>query len=607
MRRDTVTAGGGEINPAQGGRAGRPPTQGFHLYTPLVRSRISFIVLLLLAAIAFFLWHAPLLSEAGRVRGFNSDAAIITLMGKKMSDGRGFDLFFWGQNYVGPLSSMFIAAAGFLTGGVNALAMRVGVFVEVFLGIAAFGWLTARVDRRAGALAIALLLLTPPVILRMMITPLGAEMAFLMSALLAAIVVQHLTAPEGRGWLGTWSGQFVFGVVAGIGWWMNQQVVFALLAAALVFALRSSIARAFWLQLRPFDRVRLRGAPLGWRPMPGILEALAAILSGTGLVLLVAFVVMQLGGLGTLPFVFGPVADPLILIAAVHLLLPLVLGEWRRWRAPHGPREGFEMRSLLVFALGAITGYAPVLLGAMFGWYERSYVFAFAPSYPRDMLAQGSILADEVLPHTLGLAGGLVGATWAVSFLVLLGTALMRARRMPVRLFFAAAAGANLLFFIMTRGGKPHYFIGTVAMLLALAALGASDLWDSRRTALRVLAVAGVAAAILSIGVSARTWHRDVLAEPDPLALLARVEAAGCAVTYADFWIAYRYRLLDDERRAWIPYRSQNRTLTESAAAQKLPGQRCLVTNEGDVRQLERDLPLQWDPRALSRRERPSV
>lgn len=572
-----------------------------------MRSRLVFLVL---AGVCFFLWHSPLLSEAGRVRGFNSDAAIIALMGKKMLDGRGFDIFFWGQNYVGPLSSIFIAAAGAFLGGVTALAMRIGVFVEVFLGIAIVGWTVGRVDRRAAAVTTAMLVATPPVILRMMITPLGAEMAFLMAAAVAALVVQQLTAPDGRGWLARTAGQVAFGVVIGIAWWMNQQVVFTLLAAAWVLGSRSTIGSAVLRRVRPVDRLLLRGDRLGWRAMPGVVEALVTVITSAGALLLLLFVVMQLGGFGSIPFILGPVLDPVALVVIPHLLLPLILGEWRQWRAPRGASEWSETRALALVAAGFVVGYAPVLLGAILGWYERTYVFAFAPSYPRDVLEQARTLWREVLPHTLGVASP-VAALWVAGFTLFVAAAVARIRHSPVRLFFAVAALANLLFFLVTRGGKPHYFISTVAMLLALAALGACDLWDRRRMAWRVLAAAGVACGLASIALSAHAWHRQTLAEPDPLPLLARVEEARCAVTYADFWIAYRYRLLDGERRAWVPYQSQNRTRAESIAAQRLPGQRCLVTKSGAVEKLDGDLPLQWDPRggksAINPPERPSV
>jgi hypothetical protein len=139
---------------------------------------------------------------------------------------------------------------------------------------------------------------------------------------------------------------------------------------------------------------------------------------------------------------------------------------------------------------------------------------------------------------------------------------------------------ANFIVYVLCDGVKPHYLITSVGMLFGLAALGAVALWDAHRTAVRALVVTGVIVTVLSLGSSAAVMHRAVL------------DAADCAIVYADFWIAYRYAFLDGEQRAWIPYLSQNRTRAASRAAQKLPGQRCLITKEGDLQRIDRDLPL---------------
>jgi hypothetical protein len=243
--------------------------------------------LVLLIGAFFFLWHAPLLSEAGRIRGFNSDAAIIALMGKKMLDGRGFDIFFWGQNYVGPLTSMFIAAAGAFTGGVDPLALRLGVMAEVFAGIVLTGVAVSRIDRRAGIATMAALAITPPVVLRMMITPLGAEMAFPLASLLLLLFLRDARP-------------LLLGLAAGIAWWMNQQVVFTLLAIGLVVAYRIRLIRD----------LRVRRAPL------------ALALSGFGALLFLTFIARDLLGWRPLPFLLGPAIDALLLL---FLPLPFLL------------------------------------------------------------------------------------------------------------------------------------------------------------------------------------------------------------------------------------------------------------------------------------------
>lgn len=526
-------------------------------------SRLARIGLIVGVVALFFVWHSPLLSEEGRVRGFNSDAAIIALMGKKMLDGRGFDIFFWGQNYVGPLTSMFIAAAGAFTGGVDPLALRLGTFALVCCGILLTGLAVWRIDRRAAIATMLALAITPPVILRMMITPLGAEMAFVLASALLALFFWYPRA-------------LLLGVLAGFSWWMNQQVVFTLIAGAIVLAWRSPV---FHRELRRVpDRWTFRTTRL-----PGVVHAFAWLSTGLGALLLVLFIVFDLLSIDVIPFVFGRATDALLL-----LLVPLVLVfllEWRSWRLP----SFASLTPLVRFALGFAIGYAPVWLGGMLGWYERTYVFGFRMNYPSGALAQLRSFAP-VAAHWTG-ASGVIGALYAVALCAFVAFGIWSARRDERRAMLVLIPLGNFAFFLLAEGAKPHYLIASVAMLFALAALGAIELWSRSRAFVLV----GAAVAFVSLTMTAHAMHQHVLREPDPRPLLARVEAAGCKVCYADFWIAYRYRLLDEERRAWIPYLSQNRTRAESRSMQQLPGQRCLVT-ANNVTPVAHDLPLTHKP-----------
>jgi hypothetical protein len=543
-------------------------------------------------AVFLFTWHAPLLSPEGRVRGFGSDAAIIALMGKKMFDGRGFDIFFWGQNYVGPLTSMFIAGAGFFTRGVDPLALRVGTFCEVLTGILLMGWGISRIDARAAVLTVVALAITPPVLLSMMINPLGAEMGFLCSAALFAVMAQHLTAAPGSGWLSRGAGQVAFGALVGISWWMNQQVVFTLMAGALVFAFRSRIATPVLREIRIGDRLMLRGEALGWRRIPGVVEALAWVMIRAGFLLLAAYVILDVAGKRGLPFVFGRATDALLLILSPLLVLPLVFSEWRRWRF-HADRA--ELAAALRVATGFALGYAPVWLGRILGWYTPSYVFHFSVSTPAGAVNSAATLLSGVVPPWIGMSPGPLGMVFGATLALLAVAGALRANT-QARVLLVLIPMANFIFFVVARGAQVHYFITSTGMLYGVAALGGVALWDSRKRLVRVALAVAAVMAFASIGIASSNMRRETLSQPDPRPLLARVHAERCAVSYADFRIAYRYRFLDGERGAWIPYASENRTRAESFAFQRRSGQRCLVGNDGSVTPIPHDLPMVHKP-----------
>jgi hypothetical protein len=552
------------------------------------RQRLTRTGLVIFLAAAFVVWHLPLLTPHGRIRGFDTDAAIIGLMGKKMFDLRGFDFFFWGQNYVGPLTSMLTAAWAFVTGAADPLALRLAVFTEMLVGSLLTWWAVDRVDRRAAIVTLAALAITPPVLLWMMVTPLGAEMGFFMSTILFAVVMQHVTAPPGRGLLARPAGQVGFGILAGLSWWMNQQVVFTLGAAAVVLGLRSKIVRGALGRIRPRDRFLLHGETLGWRRMPGVVEALVWLSTRAGAMLLLAFVLLDLRGGPLLPFLFGPLADPLLLILVPHLLLPLFLGEIGRI-GPLTERAREEIAAFLRFAVGCAIGYLPVWLGGLLDWYPKSYVVAFRLNYPSEVLPQARRLVT-LAGHWIGMTEGIVGLAFGVALFALAIAAVVR-KPSEARWLLAIVPLLNVVYFLVGHGAtKQHYLIASVGMLFGLAALGAIDLWDSRRSTLRAAVVLAGVVATLSMTQAATAMHRYVTEAPDPMPLLERVRAAECAVCYADLWIAYRYRFLDQEQRAWIVYRSQNRTRSESFEMQKRPGQRCLVEKDGTVVKLAGDL-----------------
>jgi len=561
--------------------------------------RVRSVAIAIGLTVAFFLWHSALLSPEGRVRGFSSDAAVIGLMGKRMLEGRGFDLFFWGQNYVGPLTSIFIAGAGAVIGTVDPLALRIGTFAETLLGILLAGWAVSRIDRRAGVITAIALAITPPTVLRMMITPLGAEMAFVLSAALLCVLLQQLTAPANEGWLSRAGGQCAFGMLTGFSWWMNQQVIFTLMAAAVVFGWQSHLFGAVRRQLHLRDRLLLRWDAIGWRRMPGVIEAFVWVIVGSGYLLLLAFLVRDLLRLHTLPFVIGPVADPLVLILVPQLLLPLLLGEWRRWRLPQG-EEWNEVRTVLRFAAGFVIGYTPVWLGRILGWYEPSYVFSIAISRPSFAVRQFRFFVEQMAAHWAGLAPGILGGAFALILCITIGYAVLRIWRgepqSRARALLAWIPLLNFVFFLFSNVTKPHYLIASVAMLFGLAALGATDLWDRLHGWSRSIVLAFGVIAVLSMGLSAKAMRDDVLVQKDPAILLDRIRANDCAVCYADFWIAYRFRLLDGERCAWIPYLSQNRTVAESIVMRQRAGQRCIARNDWTVARIDHDPPLAYKP-----------
>ncbi len=234
--------------------------------SPALRSAAAIAVILTV----FVLVRLPLLTRDASARGWNGDSAIFGLMAKKIHDGRGFDVFFWGQNYMGPLTPALAAGirkavldpAGLGEEG-GPISLRLASMSELAFGICVFFLGLALLFGRPVAMAAGVwMAIGPPFFIRLSAlnkSGLGPEMAFALGSVLFFLAADALTRPQPL--LDRPAGRFVFGLVAGIGWWMNETIVFVLVPAAVVALLRSGPRRMRFLT------PAIAGAVLGYAPV----------------------------------------------------------------------------------------------------------------------------------------------------------------------------------------------------------------------------------------------------------------------------------------------------------------------------------------------------
>lgn len=219
----------------------------------------------------FVLVRLPLLTNDASVRGWNGDTSIFGLMAKRIHDGNGFDVFFWGQNYMGPLTSAVAAAirkllldpAGVGAEG-GAISLRLASMSEIAFGIVLYVLGLTRLFGRLIAMAVGLwMAIGPPFLLRLSAVPRGPEMSFALGSVLFFLAAGALTRP--RPFLHRPEGHFVLGLLAGVGWWMNQTIAFVLLPVAALLLFRS--AADSWRRWARCLTPVLGGAALGYSPV----------------------------------------------------------------------------------------------------------------------------------------------------------------------------------------------------------------------------------------------------------------------------------------------------------------------------------------------------
>ena len=479
--------------------------------------------------VTFVLVRLPLLTNDAAARGWNGDSAIFGLMAKKIHDGKGFDVFFWGQNYMGPLTPALAAAirktmldpAGLGAEG-GPISLRLASMSEIAFGICLYFLGLTRLFGRAIAAAAGLwMAIGPPFFIRLSgvhRSGLGPEMSFALGSVLFFLAAGALTRP--RHFLYRPEGHFVLGLLAGVGWWMNQTIVFVLLPVAALVLFRSA----------PFHEFLRSGAPssLWWR---GRARFLMPLLCGVVL----GYSPVWMGRLlGWYEPALGPVVPP--------------------WQ-PSGLLSRFvRFLGTDAWRFVGLDGLAPppLLAGA-----ALVFLSLLLLRYRRRL--SRSLRTEPPSLEGLDLAGAITGLGVVVFFLLNLASSQDR--------YLAPALPAALALLLVS-------FVEAVSLL-------------RRKIPAALVALLSGGLALLAVVFllrQARGVVEGILLEPDPRAPLRTITEEGYTVCHGGYDTAYTLQFLSDERVRFIPYHSPDRNRTLSAELRSIPGPQCLVTDDGVVR-----------------------
>jgi 4-amino-4-deoxy-L-arabinose transferase-like glycosyltransferase len=216
-----------ESRAASGEQAGGLLRATLHALTP------GRMALLLLALAAIY----RLILLARGWPALDSDEAVIGLMARHILHGER-PTFFWGQNYMGPFEAYFAALLFALFGsstfmlGLSALLLTLGFLATVYwLGRAAYG-------PAVGLLALAWLVISPPIFTLRQLAPIGGyQEMLLLGGLILLGVWSRLRLPYARpmsraGWLRCVAFYAALGLLAGLGFWSDMLIAPVLLVAA---------------------------------------------------------------------------------------------------------------------------------------------------------------------------------------------------------------------------------------------------------------------------------------------------------------------------------------------------------------------------------------
>lgn len=201
------------------------PSEHLTVSKPFRRERVAVMAIVALVIVArsaiFIFWEQS---------HFDSDQAVIGLMGKHLSEGRAFPLFLYGQNYVFAVEA-WMAAAVFLVTGASVWALKLPL-LAVNLAVA---FLLLRILEREARLrpaiaAVATLcfVLPPPATAAMLVEANGVNIEPFLYVLLLWTTRRRPA---------------LFGVIFAIGFLQREFTVFALLALVTVAAATGDLFR----------------------------------------------------------------------------------------------------------------------------------------------------------------------------------------------------------------------------------------------------------------------------------------------------------------------------------------------------------------------------
>lgn len=287
----------------------------------LRRRSFTIVVIAACAGAAVALrWPLYVRSEA-LLLGWNSDTAIYGLMARAMVETRRPIFLFWGQDYLGTLTSLWTLAASSVTGSVGPLALRLGAFAQVAVALALLARVIANAwGKVAAVVAVVWLIAGPRWFFEMTYAPLSAEQMFLTGAL---ILWYASRKPFTR--LSQW---FTLGMLGGAGWWAHRGSMFALIPAIVAIVVHDD----------------------GWRETVRAAKAMAAGMAGMA----IGVVPLWAGRAAIDQRLYQPLTAPLSLFDIAGRMADAVRTDL--WVFLSGSNSGFGIAVGLVVLVFAVIG-----------------------------------------------------------------------------------------------------------------------------------------------------------------------------------------------------------------------------------------------------------
>jgi len=191
----------------------------------------------------------------------DSDQAIMGLMGRHILNGE-FPIFYWGENYEGPIESYLASITFYLFGSSRiTLALSPFIFSLIFL-ILIYRLAKEMFDEKVAIITLSLASVSPPFLIWYSIIPNGNYIENLVFGTLLLLITYRFVTKV-RDEKTALRFYVVIGFVSGLAWWVNFQIIHFLLTALIFMPLKDRwqfIKRGLLYSLPSF----MAGSSLFW-------------------------------------------------------------------------------------------------------------------------------------------------------------------------------------------------------------------------------------------------------------------------------------------------------------------------------------------------------
>lgn len=487
---------------------------------------------------------------------FNADQAVLGLMAKHILEGHPM-VYYYGQGYMGSLEA-FTAALLFKFGGMTPLMVQIAPFLFFLAFLAINYFLILKVFDFITAVTVSLLLaLSPPALSALSVTALGGypETLFFGTLTLWLLICW-------RERKNPWTG-FAAGLTAGIGFWVNNLIIFYFFAAA-VFIFLNSGFRAFFREFKNFRHVEI---PIWLRI---VLFAVNLFIAFYFIHEFASFLTsgnpLQIGGfkipLSNLPFHVKKLKNIILLAGAEWLVLYF----YYAWP------ERFKNRLKQIFPLmiGFAIGTTPAWTYYLLGGEGYRMIHGSCLVYLKDLLPKFSELVNEGLAGTilgiprqpiLRISGFFFCFAALAFYFSRFGKRLLHPKNdaEPYAFFPFYLTAAGFFICLFNNLVSMRYLLPLFSAVPLMMALGLRAVYSRSRTLFSVF-TAGILAVYLAGNILLiRTPPAKPQAEQDYQNLIAYLDEKEIRGAYANYWISYMLTFLTREKIIGSPYQSHDR------------------------------------------------